>query len=129
MILISWWCFVLHTRALAWFHAVMTQMHDFYFLNCNQKFLSFSASLVDFLHAFASSQQPNSCQLTCVRSIFKDIEPWFLKVSTHAISCQLMMKIFDNLTCVTIVIVHLIIDILCQKYWFWYLSTRNVNFH
>ena len=33
---------------------------DFYFLSCNKK--SLSASLVDFLHAFASSRQPNSNQ-------------------------------------------------------------------
>ena len=36
---------------------------DFCFLNCNKKFLCLSASLVDFLHAFTSSRQPNSRQL------------------------------------------------------------------
>ena len=35
---------------------------DFCFLNCNKKFLCLSASLVDFLHAFASSRKPNSNQ-------------------------------------------------------------------
>ena len=39
---------------------------DFYFLNCNKKFCVLSASLVDFLHALASSQRPNSSQLPSV---------------------------------------------------------------
>ena len=46
---------------------------DFYFLNCNKKFLCLSASLVDFLHVLASSRQPNSRQLPSVELDNSDV--------------------------------------------------------
>ena len=84
------------TRDLAWVHAVHANAwRDFYFLNCNKKFLCLSASLVDFLHALASSWQPNSRQLTSDMAIHTKIYfPCFHKLINFCWIRKVWMPIY-----------------------------------